>query len=214
MLPKYPFDSTEASVSLKKYSLSGVDLSCFGAFPKGEILRLSVTCPRALGAAAVVLRINRDGEDSRDIPFEFIDEALPSLMDEYELTLDTAALCGEAESGLFFYQLLFVRRADTLFSDSVNNLDFSLSAHGGNAFRLLIHEEDYTAPTWFGEGVMYHVFVDRFCSGAGEVHRREGDRAPEINPNWETGIPQYPPYSGAHLTNHVHFGGNLWGVAE
>ena len=214
MLPKYPFQATEASVSLKKYSMSGIDLSCFGAFPKGEVLRLSVTCPRALGAAAVVLRINRDGEEARDIPFEFTDEEMPSMTDDYELILDTAALCGEAESGLFYYRLLFVRHADTLFSDTVNNLDFGLTPYGGNAFRLLIHEEDYTAPAWFGEGVMYHVFVDRFCNGAGETHRRQGRRAPEINPDWENGIPQYPVYPGAHLTNHVHFGGNLWGVAE
>ena len=85
-----------------------------------------------------------------------------------------------------------------------------LVTHDGAAFRMLIHEVDYTAPAWFGEGVMYHVFVDRFCRGEGETHRRTGKRAPEINPDWENGIPQYPAYPGAHLTNHIHFGGNLW----
>ena len=214
MLPRYPFDSSHVSVSLKKYSLSGTDLTPFGAFPKGEVLRFAVTCPRALGASAVVLRINRDGEEPRDLPFEFTAEEIPSMTDDYELTLDTAALCGEAESGLFYYRLLFVRRADTLFSDSINNLDFDLVEQGGNAFRLLIHEESYAAPAWFGEGVMYHVFVDRFCNGEGETHRREGKRAPELNPDWREGIPQYPEYPGAYLTNHIHFGGNLWGVAE
>ena len=214
MLPRYPFDASEFAVSLKKYSMFGADLTPLGAFPKGEVLRLVVTVPRALGAAAVVLRINRDGEATRDIPFEFTAEEMPSMTDDYELILDTAALCGEAESGLFYYQLLFVRLADTLFTDSVNNLDFGLVPHGGNAFRLLIHETNYAAPAWFGEGVMYHVFVDRFRNGKGETHRRQGKRAPEINPDWENGIPQYPIYPGAHLTNHVHFGGNLWGVAE
>ena len=215
MLPKYPFDSSEIAVSLKKYSMTdNADLTPFGAFPKGEVLRLVVSCPRALGAATVVLRINRDGEAPHDLPFEFTAEEMPSMTDDYELILDTAALCGDWDSGLFYYQLLFVRQADTLFSDSINNLDFTLTLHGGNAFHLLIHEADYAAPPWFGEGVMYHVFVDRFCKGEGETHRREGTRAPEINPDWENGIPQYPIYPGAHLTNHIHFGGNLWGVAE
>ena len=214
MLPRYPLDTSETLVSLRKFSASGADLSNLGAFPKGEKLRLVVTCPRTLGASAVVLRLNRDGDKTRDIPFEFTSEDMLTLTDDYELTLDTAALCGENASGLFYYRLLFVRRADTLFTDSINNVDFELVPHGGNAFRMLIYEADYTVPAWFGDGVMYHVFVDRFCKGEGETHRREGKRAPEINPDWEGGIPQYPEYPGAHLTNHVHFGGNLWGVAE
>ncbi len=214
MLPRYPLDTSENLVTFRKISASGADLTHLGAFPKGEKLRLVVNCPRTLGASAVVLRLNRDGERHRDIPFEFTAEDMTTLTDDYELTLDTAALCGEAPSGLFFYSLLFVRRADTLFSDSVNNVDFELVPHVGKAFRMMVYEDTYTVPAWFGEGVMYHVFVDRFYEGEGEIHRREGKRAPEINPDWECGIPQYPEYPGAHLTNHVHFGGNLWGVAE
>ena len=213
MLPRFPIDSP-AAVTFRKYTADGREVTHLGAFPKGETIRLAVTCPRTLGASTVVLRLNRDGCASTDTPFEFVSEDLTTLTDTYELTLDTAALCGEAPSGLFYYRLLFVRNADTLFSDSINNVDFELVTHDGAAFRMLIHEVDYTAPAWFGEGVMYHVFVDRFCRGEGETHRRTGKRAPEINPDWEGGIPQYPEYPGAHLTNHIHFGGNLWGVAE
>ena len=213
MLPRFPIDST-ASITFSKYTADGRDVTHLGAFPKGETLRLAVACPRTLGASAVVLRLWRDGCAERDTPFEFVSGDVSTLTDTYELTLDTADLCGNTPSGLFYYRLLFVRRGDTLFSDSVNNVDFELVTHGGAAFRPLIHETDYAAPTWFGAGVMYHVFVDRFAKGEGETTRRRGERAPEINPDWEGGIPQYPAYPGAHLTNHVHFGGNLWGVAE
>ena len=213
MLPRFPID-TPAAVTFQKHTADNRDVTHLGAFPKGETLRFTVTCPRTLGASAVVLRINRDGEAETDTPFEFVSGDVETLTDTYELTVDTAALCGDAPSGLFYYRLLFVRRAETLFSDSINNVDFELTSHGGSAFRLLVHEADYTTPAWFGDGVMYHVFVDRFCKGEGETHRRTGERAPEINPDWEGGIPQYPAYPGAHLTNHIHFGGNLWGVAE
>ena len=213
MLPRFPIDSS-ASITFSKYTADGRDATRLGAFPKGEILRLTVTCPRTLGASAVVLRLWRDGCAEGDTPFEFVSGDVSTLTDTYELTLNTADLCGETPSGLFYYRLLFVRRGDTLFSDSINNVDFELVTHGGSAFRLLIHEADYAAPAWFGEGVMYHVFVDRFAKGEGETTRRRGERAPEINPDWEGGIPQYPAYPGAHLTNHIHFGGNLWGVAE
>ena len=213
MLPRFPIDSS-ASITFSKYTSDGRDATSLGAFPKGETLRLVVTCPRTLGASAVVLRLWRDGSAERDTPFEFVSGDVTTLTDTYELTLNTTELCGEAVSGLFYYRLLFVRRGDTLFSDSINNVDFELVGHDGVAFRLLIHEADYAAPAWFGEGVMYHVFVDRFAKGEGETLRRQGERAPEINPDWEGGIPQYPAYPGAHLTNHIHFGGNLWGVAE
>ena len=213
MLPRYPID-TPACVIIRKYAADGREVTHLGAFPKGETLRLTVTCPRTLGASAVVLRLNRDGGAEQDTPFEFVSEDVTTLTDTYELTVDTASLCGDHPSGLFYYRLLFVRCGDTLFSDSINNLDFELVSHGGSAFRMLVYEADYTTPAWFGEGVMYHVFVDRFHRGEGEAHRRTGERAPEINPDWKSGIPQYPAYPGAHLTNHIHFGGNLWGVAE
>ncbi len=214
MLPKYPIESPVSAVTFRKFSASGVELTRLGAFPKGEILRLTVTCPRTLGASAVVLRLNRDGCGEQDTPFEFVSEDVTTLTDTYEMTLDTAALCGDDPSGLFYYRLLFVRHADTLFSNSINNVDFELVSHGGSAFRMLVYETDYTVPAWFGEGVMYHVFVDRFRKGEGETHPRTGERAPAFNPDWENGIPQYPDVPGTPFTNHIHFGGNLWGVAE
>ncbi len=215
MLPRYPLTAADAcmTVTFRKFS-NGRDVSRFGAFPRGEVLHLVVTCPRALGVTGVVLRLCRDGEEEKDTPFVFSETDPATLTDRYELTLDTAALCGDDPCGLFYYRLLFLRKDDTLFSDSLNNVDFEPVPRGGTAFRLLVHEADFEAPAWFGEGVMYHVFVDRFCRGEGETTRREGERAPELNPDWAHGIPQYAPYPGAPLSNHIHFGGNLWGVAE
>ena len=104
-----------------------------------------------------------------------------------------------------------MRGADTLFSDSVNNVDFTLSPTTASRFRLLIHDADFVTPDWFKGGTMYHIFVDRFCRGAGEVVLREDA---ELNEDWENGIPQYAPKNGMSLSNHIFFGGNLWGVAE
>ena len=194
MLPRFPIDSS-ASITFSKYTADGRDATRLGAFPKGEILRFTVTCPRTLGASAVVLRLWRDGCAERDTPFEFTSGDVSTLTDTYELTVNTADLCGETPSGLFYYRLLFVRRGDTLFSDSINNVDFDLVARDGAPFRLLIHEVDYAAPAWFGEGVMYHVFVDRFAKGEGGTIRRLGERAPEINPDWEGGDSPVPRLS-------------------
>ena len=58
---------------------------------------------------------------------------------------------------------------------------------------------------------MYHIFVDRFCKGAGYAPVRPGAT---LDPDWENGIPQFAPYPGAPLANDRFFGGNLFGVTE
>ena len=220
MLPKIPLHTQETDVScviFKKYNVqSGEDVSKFGAFPKGDVLRLVVTAPRVLGCTAVVLRLCRDGQADTDTPFVYMGWDIHSQKDIYELTLDTAALCGDRPSGLFYFELLLVRSADTLFSSTPNNVDCTFENRSNCRFRLLIHEKNFKVPTWFGEGIMYHVFVDRFCRGQGEVDLQagRGDRPAILNEDWEQGIPQYPEYPGAPLDNNVFFGGNLWGVTE
>ncbi len=220
MLPKIPLHTREDNIScvtFKKYNAqTGKDVSKFGAFPKGDVLKLVVTTPRVMGCTAVVLRLCRDGQPDTDTPFVFVGSDLATGMDTYELSLDTTALCGDRPSGLFYYELLLVRCADTLFSDTPNNVDYTFDTRSQGRFRLLIHEADFEVPMWFGQGVMYHVFVDRFYRGEGEVdlQKGRGDRPAILEEDWEHGIPQYPAYPGAPLDNNVFFGGNLWGVAE
>ena len=72
MLPKYPVETAPVTVTFRKYTAQGREVTHLGAFPKGEKLRLVVTCPRTLGASAVVLRLNRDGCTAKDTPFEFV----------------------------------------------------------------------------------------------------------------------------------------------
>jgi RNA polymerase sigma factor (sigma-70 family) len=160
----------------------GKDVSERGAFPCGTKLELTVECPRILGSSAVVLRIAKDMEGDRDIPFEYADTE--NGVDVYRLVLDTAELCGAEENGLFYYELLFLRGADTLFTDTFNYVDFSLERSSGGRFMLLIHKPEYKTPDWFKGRVMYHIFVDRFCKGEGEVGQRDDAI---LNTDWDGG---------------------------
>lgn len=188
--------------------LNGKRVDTLGAFASGSVLLLRARIPRRYGFAAVVLRIAADGESPHDLPFAFCDSE--GGEDLYERTLDLAELCPGGR-GLFFYEYLFLRGFDTCFSDSVNNVDFTLSPVSANRFRLLVHDADFAPPSWFMGGTMYHVFVDRFFRGEGEVTLRENA---ELNPDWENGIPQYVKKPGEPLSNHIFFGGNLWGVTQ
>ena len=189
--------------------INGIDVSTRGSFAYGDDLEFIVEAPRKLGASAVVLRICRDGEGDRDYPFSFT--STDGINDVYTLCVDTVTLCGEEEDGLFFYEILFLRGLDTLFTTTHNNVDFSLVNCSKNRFLLLIYKKDFCAPRWFGGSTMYQIFVDRFAIGAGEV----GNRADVIiNEDWYSGIPQYAEIPGEDVKNNMFFGGNLWGVIE
>lgn len=185
------------------------DVSHKGAFPLGTLLCFTVKCSRRLGIRAVVMRYWRDGFEATDLPFSFV--TTERGIDEYGLKLPLDETILDESGGLLFYEILFVRGVDTLFTGSLNNVDFSLENASSTPFHLLVYQKNYTVPDWFAGGVMYHVFVDRFCRGQGEVGTRDDAI---LNEDWYGGIKQFAPYVGAPVKNNEFFGGNLWGVAE
>ena len=207
MLSKINDSLTKAPI-IKK-TCKGCDASDRGAFALGDVVCFTVEVPREFGASAVVLRICKDGFEDRDHPFSFENTALG--VDTYSLEFDTAALCEGDTDGLFYYEKLFLRGYDTLFTNTYNYVDFELSSHSEGRFILLVHKKDYTTPKWFRGRVMYQIFVDRFCKGEGSTETRDDVI---VNEDWENGIPQYPQKRGDELKNNMFFGGNLWGVAE
>lgn len=200
--------SADVMPTIKK-TVEGKDASQRGAFPCGAKIEFTVDTPRALGASAVVLRIAEDGMAYRDIPLDFTDTSLG--VDVYTTVLDTAELCGGKENGLFYYEFLFLRGNDTLFTDTHNFVDFTLERSSAGKFLLLVHTADFDTPKWFRGKVMYHVFVDRFYRGEGEVGAREDAI---LNEDWDNGVMQFAEVNGDKLANNMFFGGNLWGVAE
>lgn len=192
-----------------KKEIDGTDVSHRSSVALGECPEITVEAPRILGASAVVLRICKDGQSDVDHPFAFTDTQ--QGIDTYKLTLDTRELCEGEDDGLFFYEILFLRGIDTLFTTTENNVDFTLQKYSGRRFSLLVYQQGLKTPDWFKGRVMYQVFVDRFCKGEGAVGQREDVI---INEDWENGIPQYAEKCGDPLKNNMFFGGNLWGVIE
>ncbi len=209
MLPRFYREYDKEALPRILKTVSGEDASDMGAFSFGTVITLELQVPRRLGAAAVVLRLCRDGREPHDTPLSFVTSN--QGVDVYRTTLDTRAICGGENCGLFFYHLLFVRGRDTLFTSSENNLDFCLTEQEGSPFSLLVYQAGFTSPSWFAGSTMYHIFVDRFCKGEGYAPLRPGAT---LDSDWEGGIPQFAPYPGAPLANDRFFGGNLWGVIE
>ena len=208
MLPKLHEQLESGREVTLRRTVGGEDRTPFGAFARGEVITLCAEVPRIFGAEAVVLRFAPDGEETRDIPFSFA--ATDFLTDRYETVLDTAALC-DGTGGLFWYELLLVRGADTLFSDSTDNVHFTLSPHNGTRFRLLVYAPEFHPPAWLAGATMYHVFVDRFCRDANAPPVKPGAK---LNPDWRHGIPEFAAKNGDPLENRTFFGGTLDGVTE
>ncbi len=213
MLPKlFKQIDEKCEVKILKF-IDGKDISNMGAVKCSDMLEFRVTVARRLGAVGVVCRIARDGCPYKDIELER--NSCDELFDTYTAVLDTKEMCGEEGCGLFYYEFLFLRGVETLFTDTFNNKDFELKQSSGGHFRLLISKKDYKTPENFGKGVMYQIFTDRFYRGespeARSVPLRQDARLLE---DWDNGVPEFPPYPGAPMKNNTFFGGNLWGVAE
>ena len=101
--------------TLQKH-VGGRDVSDKGAFFGRDTVVFTAKVPRELGAVGVVLRIQKDGGKDVDRAFEFVNTALG--VDTYRLSLSLAALTEPLGHGLFYYEVLFLRGRDTLFTNT------------------------------------------------------------------------------------------------
>ena len=191
-----------------KVDTSWENASSCGAFSVDDDIRFKISVPTSMGTQGIVLRINRDGEDPWDIPLTLTSFELGR--EEYTVELNLRHLCGPVPA-LFFYEFLFLRGIRTLFTSSVNNYDFELSYHSESKFSLLVYESYFKPKEWFGKGIIYHIFVDRFAKG--EIAPWHRDDV-VMNDDWYNGIPQYAKNQGEKLSNNMFFGGNLKGVED
>ena len=201
MLPRYNTAISDGeNARITKYC-DGKDVSRLGAFPEGERLTVEVSVPRSIGEAGVVLRLFPDGMDYTDIPLDFTDNE--GEKSNYRTALDL-------KKGLYYWELLFLRGVDTLFTDSFNNVDFTLERESGGRFRLLVYDKESAAPDWFKGGIMYQIFPDRFAGGEKLFTRDDA----VMRESFDGEIEQFAEIPGGEVENNEFFGGNLYGVAD
>lgn len=211
MFGQHPENASTNNVEIikeVKVDSSWENASYRGAFSIDEDIRFKISVPTSMGTQGIVLRINRDGENYWDIPLTLSSFELGR--EEYTVELNMRHLCGPVPA-LFFYEFLFLRGTRTLFTSGVNNYDFELSYHSESKFSLLVYESCFEAKEWFGSGIMYHIFVDRFAKGDIAPWYREDII---MNDDWYGGIPQYAKNQGDKLKNNMFFGGNLKGIED
>jgi len=190
-------------------TVDGHDRSTSGAFSADEVLKITLRIPRTLELVDPSMVICRDGH--RDQTILPMHEGEKDGVDCFSFTLKLHALCEGKNNGLFYYDFRFEKNHKTLYTSSINNVDFSLSDRPARRFLLLVYDPSFTTPKGYYGGTMYHIFVDRFAKSEKPLPVREDAIFRE---DWETGIPEYAPYPGAPLKNNQFFGGSLWGIIE
>ncbi|MBQ8351082.1 MAG: glycoside hydrolase family 13 protein [Clostridia bacterium] len=214
MLAYSNFRDIPSPLKIEKEALTEERAELFSAFPHKELLTFTVTIDRAFLTENVFLRFRSDDDGSiTDIALARVEEDIPTAHDRFRATVTAAALCGEQEDGLFFYHLV----ADTVYGrlyshgEDISPFAWFTDDEGyASPYQLLIYQDAYSTPTFLKKGVMYQIFVDRFCRGGDAAPRKDVEMAA----SWDAEITQYPAYPGAPLKNNLFYGGDLDGVRE
>ncbi|MBE6541202.1 MAG: glycoside hydrolase family 13 protein [Ruminococcaceae bacterium] len=192
------------------------DMSLFGAFSADSKIRFRLRADKALDIKSVVMVIHADGWGFgetiyKKYPLEFIgicddsaefafDVSFAELITSYDLDGD----------GLFYYHYAAELNDRVVYLGGENPTELTTLKDFIGERQLLIYSSDYKTSESFKDGVIYHIFVDRFKK-SGKYPVRDNA---VIDKDWECGIPQYAEYPGAFVSNNVFFGGDLSGIAE
>lgn len=201
MLVKYAEQLTAHSeITIKKIS-GEENASLRGAFSEAEKVKWILNIPREFGVRAVLMRLMRDGGQNKEIELEWNND------NTYSIEIDMS----ELGVGLYFYSFVLLRGADTLFTNTTDNVHFECTRKIGRSFMLSVYDRNYCTPEWFKGGVMYQIFPDRFYKSG----RSKQDRSDAIYENdWNAPITQYAAYPGAPVANNYFYGGDLYGIAQ
>ena len=165
----------------------------YGAVPSGTRVELALRPPRAGGfsAATLIAYFEHRDEERRELPMPW--RGLEGDRDVFAVTLETGDYVG-----LVWY------------SFRLEGLDGRREELG--PFQLTVYDGAEEVPAWFGEGVTYQIFPDRFRrTRVPDPTGTVGGRS--VHTGWEE-EPVYRPDSNGEVRNRDFFGGDLAGVRE
>ncbi len=181
----------------------------FGALKFDEELTICVKVNEGYNIKSISLEINRE-EEMRTI----------TLNEELDNDKLGKCFCGKIEkfdgTGVYFYYF----KVDVEMDGQIKTLFYGKNRDNGysceynysdiNKYQITVYK-DFKVPTWYKEGILYHIFVDRFNNGnrSGKVDNPKKNSF--IYGNWED-IPMYIKDSQGDVIRWDFHGGNLRGI--
>lgn len=163
----------------------------YGAVPSKTVVRFALRPDRTEGFSHALLMARFEHRNNETITLELPWRGFSHGVDIFAGKLDTGAY-----AGLIWYSL-------------------RLEGHGGRIwqspeYQLTVYDDSDLPAPWFGEGVTYQIFPDRFCRlfvpdptdmiGGRTVHQSWSDE------------PEYRPNEQGEIRNRDFFGGSLEGI--
>lgn len=169
--------------------------SPFGAVPCGTDISFTLRPPLAEGFVSAVLLLHLEfAGEHRELP-------LSSAGSAGGRALFTLTLTAPSQPDLLWYTFRLVRR-----DGSALSLD-----RDGLPWQQTVYDASLPTPDWFGRGVTYQIFPDRFrAAGTPDAAGMVGRRV--IHSAWEEPV-ELPEDQGDH-PNCDFYGGTLAGIEE
>ena len=178
--------------------------SSYGAVAAGTAVEFSVFPRRERGIQYATLWVEEDGGAPQAYPMRWY--GLAGARDRYSVTFTPD------HAGLFWYYFTI---------DTADGPRYCVRGYGGRCevldamgdkYQLTVYDPAYQPPAWFGEGITYNIFPDRFCRDKAPVQPEgEGVTDRVLHENWDD-LPVYRPNEQGEILNNDFFGGTLRGV--
>lgn len=190
------------------------DVSLLGALCSGCDVRAELRIPKNASTESAFMHIHSDGYEGEIRKLELPLEKSTDMAeyDSFSVTFNTRWLSEQLVScpyGLFYYEYTVNLAAGTLHLGGEKPTELTDAWENGER-QLLIYAENIAASEKLKDGIIYHIFVDRFRN-SGKCPVKRGA---VLDPDWHHGIPQFGEYPGADVKNNVFFGGDLYGIIE
>ncbi|MCI9977694.1 glycoside hydrolase family 13 protein [Clostridioides difficile] len=181
----------------------------FGALKFDEGLTIYVKVNEGYNVDSISLEINKE-EEMRTITLN------------EELSNDKLGKCfcckmeNFEETGVYFYYFKVDVEVDgnkkTVFygKNRENGYSCEYGYNDINKYQITVYK-DFKVPTWYKEGILYHIFVDRFNNGNRNGKIDNPKKNSFIYGNWED-IPMYIKDSKGDIIRWDFHGGNLRGI--
>ena len=186
----------------------------FGALKTSQNATIKVKVNKNFNVYSIKLIIEKEDENLKPVIVRELDlKQVSEYNDIREYSVEIAPLQTPAVYYYFFVVELNIYGEDrTLFYGKTHNngMACEYTYENLNKYQLTVYE-DYKVPSWFKEGILYHVFVDRFNNGNRNGKVDNPKKNSFLYGNWDD-EPMYIKDKNGEVARWDFHGGNLKGI--
>ncbi len=174
----------------------------YGAVPSGETVKFCIHPLRSAGVLRAQLLLCADGAQPESIDMHW--DGYCGARDCYTVSVTAGA------PGLFWYYFKIQTTEGEHFICRSMGGEGTVREELGDQFQMTVFDGNYQVASWFGRGITYTIFPDRF--NRTQVPPTDGYRSVRhVHENWSD-TPVYLPDARGEILNNDFFGGSLQGV--